>query len=110
MLPPPPNIVSVQNSLACGVLKVFGSDAQKETYLRRIAASEMKEERHHSAGGGKGKASSRDMCHADRSMLTKHRNNSEGVRHEHTSHPRRAQRSAKPCPSAASDLQRLLTH
>jgi len=33
-------IVSVQNSLACGVTNAFGSKAQKELYLRRLASGE----------------------------------------------------------------------
>jgi butyryl-CoA dehydrogenase len=33
-------IVSVQNSLACGITLKYGSDAQKDRYLRRLASGE----------------------------------------------------------------------
>ncbi|MEZ5591589.1 MAG: acyl-CoA dehydrogenase family protein [Gammaproteobacteria bacterium] len=33
-------IVSVQNSLACGITEKYGNDAQKDTYLRRFASGE----------------------------------------------------------------------
>ena len=33
-------IVSVQNSLACGITLKYGTDAQKERYLRRLASGE----------------------------------------------------------------------
>ncbi len=33
-------IVSVQNSVVCGPINAFGSDAQKETYLRKLASGE----------------------------------------------------------------------
>jgi hypothetical protein len=33
-------IVSVQNSLACGITLKYGTDAQKDCYLRRLAAGE----------------------------------------------------------------------
>ena len=33
-------IVSVQNSLACGITEKYGNDAQKDSYLRRFASGE----------------------------------------------------------------------
>src|SRR5574337_138228 len=34
------SIVSVQNSLACGITMNYGNDAQKDKYLKRLASGE----------------------------------------------------------------------
>ena len=34
-------IVSVQNSVVCGPINAFGTDAQKEKYLKKLATGEI---------------------------------------------------------------------